>query len=135
LQKLSMNPKNKRPFLLAAAFSLLVMASCSPSVMVTQEGAHTPKKNPLAQIFKNSDVLSSYFVGFELYDPQANKVIYAQNEKKYFTQASNTKLYTFYTGLKYLPDKLPALKYIIRGRSEEHTSELQSRFDIVCSFL
>src|SRR5699024_2909659 len=94
-----------------------VIASCSPSVMVTQKETHTIEKNPLAQIFKNSDVLSSYFVGFELYDPQTNKVIYAQNEKKYFTPASNTKLYTFYTGLKYLPDKLPALKYIIRGDS------------------
>src|SRR5699024_2115773 len=55
--------------------------------------------------------------GFMLYDPAADEVIYAQNEKKYFTPASNTKLFTFYTGLKIIPNRIPALEYVFRGDS------------------
>ena len=76
-----------------------------------------PKQQKLAAMLKKSPVFSGNFTGFELYDPQADSIIYAQNENKYFTPASNTKLYTFYTALKYLPDKIPALKYITRGDS------------------
>src|SRR5437868_13314300 len=32
-------------------------------------------------------------------------------------------------------DRTPRLKIAIRWRSEEHTSELQSRFDLVCRLL
>lgn len=71
----------------------------------------------LKNLFKNSKVFTGNFTGFMLYDPQSDRVIYAQNEAKYFTPASNTKLFTFYTGLKMLPDSIPAIQYAVRGDS------------------
>jgi D-alanyl-D-alanine carboxypeptidase/D-alanyl-D-alanine-endopeptidase (penicillin-binding protein 4) len=83
----------------------------------TQPQAQAQAESELEAMFEASDVFSSNFTGFMLYDPQADRTIYAQNEKRYFTPASNTKLFTFYTGLKLLPDELPALKYLERGDS------------------
>ena len=55
------------------------------------------------------------FAGLVIYDPQNKKVLYEHNPHKYFTPASNTKLLTFYTGIKILGDSIPHLKYLIRG--------------------
>jgi D-alanyl-D-alanine carboxypeptidase/D-alanyl-D-alanine-endopeptidase (penicillin-binding protein 4) len=110
---LKKNPK----LLLSAALFLLTATACSIEKTVIRKKAPESHQNSLAQLFKNSGTLNSYFVGFELYDPQADSIIYAQNEKKYFTPASNTKLYTFYTALKYLTGKLPALTYVIHSDS------------------
>jgi D-alanyl-D-alanine carboxypeptidase/D-alanyl-D-alanine-endopeptidase (penicillin-binding protein 4) len=110
--------KKNRQLLLSAILFLLMITGCSVEKTVIQKKISESHQNhPLAKLFKNSRTLNSYFVGFELYDPQADSIIYAQNEKKYFTPASNTKLYTFYTALNYLPAKLPALKYVMRGDS------------------
>src|SRR5699024_2602250 len=71
----------------------------------------------LATMMDTSSVFSGQFTGFALYDPEAKQMIYAENEHRYFTPASNTKLFTFYTGLKLLPNRVPALKYTVRGDS------------------
>lgn len=68
-------------------------------------------------IFDSSRVFNSNVTGFALYDPVADSTIYSLNSDKYFTPASNTKLFTFYAGLKMLPDSLRALEYVIRGDS------------------
>ncbi len=46
-----------------------------------------------------------------VYDPHSRKVIFEHNSQKYFTPASNIKLFSFYAGLKILEDSIPALKY------------------------
>ena len=55
--------------------------------------------------------------GFALYDPKDSVFLYSWNENKYFAPASNTKLLTFYAGLKLLRDSIPGLKYQIRNDS------------------
>lgn len=90
------------------------MASCRSTGSLKQKpggGDH------LAMMMDTSDVFSGNFTGFALYNPATDTMIYAQNESRYFTPASNTKLFTFYAGLKLLPDKIPALQYIQRGDS------------------
>jgi D-alanyl-D-alanine carboxypeptidase/D-alanyl-D-alanine-endopeptidase (penicillin-binding protein 4) len=52
-----------------------------------------------------------------LYDMDEKKMIYELNAAKYFTPASNTKLFTFYTCLKMLGDSIPALKYTVHNDS------------------
>lgn len=95
------------------------ISACQPSgelMRAEREGGPKPA-SLLAVIFDTSRVFSSNFTGFALYDPTGDTMLYVQNGNKYFTPASNTKLFTFYTGLKLLPDSLPALDYIVRGDS------------------
>jgi D-alanyl-D-alanine carboxypeptidase/D-alanyl-D-alanine-endopeptidase (penicillin-binding protein 4) len=62
-------------------------------------------------------VFEQNHTGFYLFDPSTQKVISDVNGAKYFTPASNTKIFTFYTSLRILGDSIPALKYAIRGDS------------------
>ena len=64
-----------------------------------------------------SEIFAQNFTGFSLYDPGSKKFIIDHNGEKYFTPASNTKLFTFYAGLKVLGDSVPALKYVLRNDS------------------
>lgn len=57
------------------------------------------------------------FAGFMVYDPEEKEIVYNHNGRKYFTPASNTKLFSLYTGLKILGDSVPALKYTIKNDS------------------
>ena len=75
------------------------------------------RKRKIRKLFKHSLIVNDHFTGFALYDMDAKKMIYELNSDKYFTPASNTKLFTFYTCLKILGDSIPALKYIIRNDS------------------
>lgn len=90
--------------------------ACQSTEKVTQQEPGQSSSH-LAVMFDTSRVFSSNLTGFALYDPAEDSMIFARNENRYFTPASNTKLYTFYTGLKLLPDSLRALEYIVRGDS------------------
>ncbi len=50
-------------------------------------------------------------VGFVLYDPTAKKTIFDHQGERYFTPASNTKIFTLFSSLKLLGDSIPALRY------------------------
>lgn len=88
--------------------SIFLMTSCSKTLYVSKN---------LKQMIEKSDTLNKYQVGFALYDPQMGKYIYTKDLHKYYTPASNTKLYTFYASLKMLPEFIPALKYVKREDS------------------
>ncbi|MEO9572117.1 MAG: D-alanyl-D-alanine carboxypeptidase [Polaribacter sp.] len=64
-------------------------------------------KKLTTSFFKNQ------FTGIYIYDVDANKVLYNSQGEKYFTPASNTKIFTLFTGLEMLPDSIPAFKYAI----------------------
>ena len=59
----------------------------------------------------------NYFTGILIFDPQNGDTLYNQNAKKYFTPASNTKIFTLYSSLKLLPEKIPTLKYLAKNDS------------------
>lgn len=68
-------------------------------------------------MFKKSTINKNHFTGFALYDQDKKKMIYEWNAAQYFTPASNTKLFTFYTALQMLGDSIPGLRYIVRNDS------------------
>ncbi len=63
----------------------------------------------------NSNTFENQFTGFLLVDPQKGDTLFDQNANKYFTPASNTKIFTLFTAMKLLPEKIPSLKYITRN--------------------
>ncbi|MCL6218421.1 D-alanyl-D-alanine carboxypeptidase/D-alanyl-D-alanine-endopeptidase [Zunongwangia pacifica] len=69
------------------------------------------------QVFENSPAFQQGFAGLVIYDPENDKTIFDKNGDKYFTPASNTKLFTFYTALKILGDSIPSIKYATYGDS------------------
>lgn len=64
-----------------------------------------------------SEVFEHGFTGLAVYDPAKKKMIFEYNSGKNFIPASNTKLLTFYTGLKILGDSVPGIKYTIQNDS------------------
>lgn len=61
----------------------------------------------------NSSFYKSQFTGLIVYNPRTKDTIFSYNAERYFTPASNTKIFTLYTALQYLPKKIPALKYAV----------------------
>lgn len=99
------------------SFLSLTLLGCRPAQPPTP--ATSPKltlEQVKAQI-SQSPVFAQNFTGFALYDPDENKMLIEHHAAKYFIAASNTKIFTFYAGLKMLPDSLPALKYIVQRDS------------------
>ena len=78
--------------------------ACSPKAYISNELA------------KAEDQFHDH-IGFMLYDLKEKKSIVEYNSSKYFTPASNTKIFTFYTSLKLLGDSLPSLKYVEKNDS------------------
>lgn len=93
---------------IAFALSICLFLSCSTDRII----AHKVSKE-----FKNSAIIKQYLVGFALYNLEGKKMIYELDADKYFTPASNTKLYTFYASLKMIPDSVPALRYMEKNDS------------------
>ncbi len=75
------------------------------------------KKKPYATLIDTSRVFAQNFTGVAIYDADAKKTLFERNADRYFTPASNTKLFTYYACIKTLGDSIPALRYIIKGDS------------------
>lgn len=99
-------PSIKVLFLLLSG--IFILSSCSS----TQNIGDSINDN-----FKTAPAFQPGFSGLVVYDPQQKEILYSHNGDKYFTPASNTKLFTFYTGLKTLGDSVPALKYAVKNDS------------------
>ncbi|MDH3321352.1 MAG: D-alanyl-D-alanine carboxypeptidase, partial [Flavobacteriaceae bacterium] len=65
-------------------FLFIILVSCSTTKQLEHD------------LEQQSDI-NNYFRGFVVYDTKTNKEIINYNGAKYFTPASNTKLFTFYT--------------------------------------
>ena len=56
--------------------------------------------------FITDTLLRSAHLGVSVFDPAANKFLHSYQSDKYFVPASNIKIITCYSALKYLPDSL-----------------------------
>lgn len=84
-----------------ALIVLLLTYACSPV---------SPGK--LNKLFTASENKFQNHTGFILYDPEQKKELYQYHADKYFTPASNTKIFTLYASLKIIGDSIPGLRYI-----------------------
>ena len=114
--------KNSILKLLISVMAVIFSFSACQSTQELSEpisNTHSSSEPPsqLEMMIDSSTVFSSNVTGFVLYDPDADSTLYSLNSSTYFTPASNTKLFTFYSGLKTLPDQLRALEYIIQEDS------------------
>jgi D-alanyl-D-alanine carboxypeptidase/D-alanyl-D-alanine-endopeptidase (penicillin-binding protein 4) len=82
--------------------------ACKPNQLIARK---------VSKEFKQSEMLHKYQVGFALYDMEGKQMIFQKDADKYYTPASNTKLFTFYAGLKIAPDSIPSLRYVEKGDS------------------
>lgn len=89
-------------------FLLVLFSACSTNRTISRK---------VNNEFKRSAITSKYQVGFALFDMEKKEMIVQKDADKYYTPASNTKLFTFYAGLKMAPDSIPSLRYIEKGDS------------------
>lgn len=78
-------------------FIVLLMASCGPARYL----------KTVAKAEKNNH----HFTGLAVFDPTTGKTLFQHNANKYFTPASNIKVFTLYTAMSFLGDSLPAFLY------------------------
>lgn len=99
----------RRPIFLSLIVAVAIcFSSCSPNRIIAKK---------LKAQFEQSPVTKQYHAGFALFDPEKKEMIFEKDANTYYTPASNTKLFTFYAGLKILGDSIPALRYIEKGDS------------------
>ncbi len=85
-------------------------------LLVVSQLACSPSRSILSEI-KKSEVELKDHSGFSLYDPATGKYLIDHQSDRYFTPASNTKIFTFYASLLTLGDSIIGLKYIQRNDS------------------
>jgi D-alanyl-D-alanine carboxypeptidase/D-alanyl-D-alanine-endopeptidase (penicillin-binding protein 4) len=70
---------------------------------------------PISALVTNSSVFNQAHSGFVLFDPVKGVTLQQRNADKFFTPASNTKIFTLHTALQILGDSLPVLRYLDMG--------------------
>lgn len=101
------NSSSRFSFLLLLLAQFFILFSCSPRL----------SKKEYKALIDHSTEFGKNFTGFMLYEPGKEKTLYAYNSNKYFTPASNTKVFTLYAALQILGDSVPGLRYTLTGDS------------------
>ncbi len=68
-------------------------------------------RSALRKTFVEKEQAFNDHIGFALYDLAKQKTVFEYQSDKYFTPASNTKIFTLFASLKILGDSVPALYY------------------------
>ncbi|MEN8116628.1 MAG: D-alanyl-D-alanine carboxypeptidase [Bacteroidota bacterium] len=102
--------------ILIFSFSITVFAQPVKEKVNETELVRTKKfrvksKKGMQRQLKKLELFKNSYSGFCVYDVEKGKYIVDYNADRYFTPASNTKIFTFYSGLKNIGDKIPALFY------------------------
>ncbi len=74
-----------------------------------------PNWQKLDEMVRRSPAFNLGFTGFALYDPAEKKWLCGVNETKFFTPASNTKIFTFLTAVQVLDDSIPLAHFQVLG--------------------
>ncbi|MDL5047349.1 D-alanyl-D-alanine carboxypeptidase [Oscillatoria amoena NRMC-F 0135] len=80
-------------------------------------GCSPVSKNQLAKTVRATEQKFQHHAGFVLYDPAGKRTLFTYNGERYFTPASNTKIFTLYAALSILGDSVPGFQYVERGDS------------------
>ncbi len=101
------------------ALSALFACNAPKSAMIPSAipTTATADKKGFMGIDPNTIAFKNSFHGLCVYDMENKKYLYRNNDEKYFTPASTTKLFTLFAAVKLLPKKVPALYYTLRKDS------------------
>jgi D-alanyl-D-alanine carboxypeptidase/D-alanyl-D-alanine-endopeptidase (penicillin-binding protein 4) len=89
----------------------LLLLICLNITLSAQAGMKKNLKG-LVEHFDTSTVFNDIFTGFALYDPETGQYLMERDADKYFTPASNTKVFTLYASMMILGDSITALRYV-----------------------
>lgn len=98
-----MNSQLLKTLILFISFAL---ASCSTTKKVNRD------TSVIGLTLDTSTILSNGFTGLHISDLNSGQVLFSRNAQKYFSPASNTKIFTLFACLKSLGDSIQALKYV-----------------------
>ncbi|MEZ4905804.1 MAG: D-alanyl-D-alanine carboxypeptidase [Spirosomataceae bacterium] len=106
-----------RPFHTFSLLLLCWLALTSCATSQPKASAVSTTTSSWQDLVANSTVFRQNHTGFALYDLEKQQMVAEYQADRYFTPASNTKLFTFYAGLCVLGDSIPALRYTTKGDS------------------
>ena len=98
-------------------YNLFIAILCVVWSCQTTKPLSKKQFNNLEELISQSPIFSKGFTGFMLFDPSTQQTLFQQNAAKYFTPASNTKIFTLYTALQILGDELAVCNYDIQNDS------------------
>jgi len=92
-------------------YALYIILSILLTSCTTTKPIYFGKNRKIIKAIERNPIFQDHFTGFVLYDIAKNKKKIDINGDKYFTPASNTKIFTFYAALNILGDSIPVLSY------------------------
>lgn len=93
-------------FVLVLGLLGFLFSACNTARVLPRKAHKT-----LHEYLGESPVLSKSYTGFALFDPEEGQMLFQQYGDRYFTPASNTKIFTLFATLKILQDSLPVIHY------------------------
>lgn len=96
---------------------LIICATLLISACVGVRKASDPTSSLYQHLIETSPEFNRSYTGFVLFDPETKEILFHKNADRYFTPASNTKIFTLYTCLQLLGDSIPAIRYTEQGDS------------------
>lgn len=97
-----------------AVLLIVLLTSCTGKRHLTSVSHPQTTEELVHHLFDTAAVHSGLFMVEASQGPESQKPILDYNSASLFTPASNTKILTFYTALKFLPETLDGLKWINR---------------------
>lgn len=82
---------------------IILLSSCSVNKQLAKSANKT--------IFTDSAMAKAH-IGISVFDASSDKYIYQHNASGYFVPASNIKILSCYTAMKFLGDSLPGIQYV-----------------------